>query len=414
MKLIRDKNIINYSQKYSPNKDIQNKILNSLNFQLTSCQQRVLNEIENDQQSPKQMLRMLQGDVGSGKTIIALLSMLNVTQHNRQACLMTPTDILSSQHYENLQYIVNKASLKINICLLTGKTNLKEKRLINEKLKNSQIDILIGTHALFQDKVLFGNLGYVIIDEQHRFGVEQRLELVKKANNADILVMTATPIPRSLNLTIYGDMDISKINQAPENRIPIITKKIPQSKRDEIILSLEKILSLKQKIYWVCPLINQGDTISDNTDIKLSDVMSSYELIAKQYPHKTAFIHGKMKNKDKESIVDNFKNGQIDILITTTVIEVGIDVAHATLIVIDNAERYGLAQLHQLRGRVGRNNLQSYCILLYDNIKVTNIGKKRLNLLSTSNDGFYIAKMLFNFLFTVFFDDFFQWASRRC
>ncbi len=356
------------------------------------------------------MMKLLQGDVGSGKTLVALLTIVNVVSNKTQSALMAPTDLLSIQHFNFFKKALEDTDIKV--ALLTGKAKIKERREIDLGLKNGDIDILIGTHALFQDNVIFKDLGFIVIDEQHRFGVEQRLELIAKASNPDVLVMTATPIPRSLTLTVFGDMSVAQIKSKPQNRLPIITNIISNSKKLKLIASLQNKLDLGEKIYWVCPLIDQNDKtahqdstnqdsinigqnnkiIEQEEDVIYSDVTQLGIELEKTYPGRVAILHGKMKSVDKDNIMQEFKSGELRILVATTVIEVGIDVPDATLMIIDNAEKFGLAQLHQLRGRVGRGNLQSYCMLMYNPKCLSKMSRQRLEIMRKSNDGFYIAE----------------------
>lgn len=371
------------------------QLLQTLGFELTEGQSEVIQEIEADMNSSSQMMRLLQGDVGSGKTLVALLTMLNVALDSYQSCLMVPTDLLSVQHYNFFKNALEKSDLGINVALLTGKTSAAERRKIYHGLETGEIKMLIGTHALFQEKITFKNLGYVVIDEQHRFGVEQRLELVKKAEHPDILVMTATPIPRSLTLTMFGDMQSSQIRTKPKNRLPIITSTSSIKRKAEIIQSLQKKLEQDERIYWVCPLIDQNDDLLDGEEedkFTYSNVVSTAAEIDQCYPGQVGILHGKIKAAEKDIIMQKFKAGEFKILVATTVIEVGIDVPEASLIIIENAEKFGLAQLHQLRGRVGRGHLQSYCLLVYDNRRLSAIGKKRLEVMKESSDGFFIAE----------------------
>ncbi|HJD66220.1 MAG TPA: ATP-dependent DNA helicase RecG [Rickettsia endosymbiont of Bembidion nr. Transversale] len=405
---------------YPKAKQVQANILNSLGFELTSYQQQVIEEIEKDQASGIEMMRLLQGDVGSGKTLVALLTMTNVAAAGFQATLMAPTDLLANQHYEFFVRALKNTDIKIG--LLTGKILGSARKNIMMQLENGEIDILIGTHALFQEKVNFKKLGYIVIDEQHRFGVQQRLDLINKGINPDVLVMTATPIPRSLALTMFGDMTISKLQGKPKNRLPIATNTMSINKIEHILEAINKKLVAGERIYWICPLIEQAkisDVIprldrniqktANNTnnfdwipwrdhgmtieaDSLLMDVMNRFNSIENIYKGCTGIIHGKMKNEQKDAIMKQFKDGEIKILVATTVIEVGIDVPEATLIIIENAERFGLAQLHQLRGRVGRGSLQSYCILLYNPKRLGKVGRGRFEIMKQTNDGFYIAE----------------------
>ena len=373
-------------------------VLSKLGFELTHGQLEVIKEIEQDQSSDIQMMRMLQGDVGSGKTLVALLTILNVVSSAAQCCLMAPTDLLAMQHYQFFCKALEDTVIKVE--LLTGKTSAKRQKQIKEDLANSKIDILIGTHALFQKGVEFKDLGYIVIAEQHRFGVEQRLELIKKAANPDVLVMTATPIPRSLTLTMFGDISVSQLKTKPRDRLPIITSIISNEKKSEVIKSLDKKLQMREKIYWVCPLIDQSDetlkTIfasEDNSDsVVFSDVTARFAELDKVYPDQVSMLHGKMKATVKDQLMQEFKEGAARILVATTVIEVGIDVPDSNLIIIENAENFGLAQLHQLRGRVGRGSRQSYCLLMYNPKRLSKMARERLKIMRESNDGFYIAE----------------------
>lgn len=415
-----------------PAKELQQRVLSKLGFTLTEGQLKAMEEIEEDQDQEAQMMRLLQGDVGSGKTLVALLSMLNAVASGYQACLMVPTDLLSTQHYNFFKKAISDicgdthsgrnaavgntardddapslASDKpINVALLTGKSKIKERRLIKEGLADGTIDILIGTHALFQDEVEFKQLGYVVIDEQHRFGVQQRLDLINKAEHPDVLVMTATPIPRSLTLTMFGDMAISQILTKPKNRKPIITKTMPIERKARLINSLQKKFDRGERVYWVCPLVDPKDKFLDDSEASehaseksailergcYSDVMTRYAELASIYPEKGAVLHGKIKSADKDKVMASFKDGQLQYLVATTVIEVGIDVPEATLIVIENAEKFGLAQLHQLRGRVGRGKKESCCVLMYSPKNFTPAAQRRLKTMRESSDGFYIAE----------------------
>jgi len=371
---------------------IQQEILDRLGFELTSSQSQVIEEIEADQKSAIEMMRLLQGDVGSGKTLVALLTIINVVIVKFQAVLMAPTDLLANQHYQF--FIKALEGTAIRVALLTGKIIGKQRKEVLSSLENGEIDILIGTHALFQEKVSFKNLGYIVIDEQHKFGVQQRLNIISKASNPDVLVMTATPIPRSLTLTMFGDMSISKLMNKPKNRLPIVTSIIPMTNLNKVIEDLNKKLLLKEKIYWVCPLIEQEDkeSVTQKENLPLTDITSRFESINNTYSNIVGILHGKMKSEQKEHIMQQFKYGHIQILVATTVIEVGIDVPDATLVIIENAEQFGLAQLHQIRGRVGRSNLHSHCLLLYNPARLSSIARTRFEVMRASNDGFYLAE----------------------
>lgn len=357
-----------------------------LPFDLTGAQKRVLREIRADVGSGHQMNRLLQGDVGSGKTIIALFSMLLAKDNGFQACMMAPTEILATQHYEKIRRQVEP--LKLRVEFLSGSTRPASRKRILSDLQSGEIDILIGTHALIEDPVVFNNLGMVVIDEQHRFGVEQRARLWRKsATPPHILVMTATPIPRTLAMTLYGDLDVSVIDELPQGRKPIITKHFYEKDRLKLFGFMRKQIETGRQIYVVYPLIKESEALD------LLDLEAGFDAITRSFPspqYSVGVVHGKMKNEDKELTMNYFKNNQIQILLSTTVIEVGIDVPNATVMVIENAERFGLSQLHQLRGRVGRGADQSYCILM-SKYELSTEGRKRLDAMVETNDGFEIA-----------------------
>ena len=355
-----------------------------LPFQLTKAQSKVVREILIDQKKAIAMNRLVQGDVGSGKTIVAIIAMFNVVKNGYQASMMAPTEILAKQHFEEIQRVLKNFSLKIQ--LLTGSTTQKNKELIKKELRSGAIDIIVGTHALIEDNVEFENLGMIVTDEQHRFGVTQRNRFSNKGKNIDILVMTATPIPRTLSLYLYGDLDVSIIDELPPGRQKIDTYyESMNSSRKVYEFALSEINNGRQ-IYIVCPLVEE------NEEMKLSSVEKLYEKLKEEYfgNIEIGMVYGKMPSKLKNEIMDKFKSGEIKALVSTTVIEVGVNVPNATMMIIENSERFGLAQLHQLRGRVGRGMHKSYCILLA-NI-TNNIVKRRLEILKKSNDGFFIAE----------------------
>ena len=361
---------------------------NHLPFELTNAQKRVIKEIRNDLGSNAQMNRLLQGDVGSGKTIVALLSMLIAKDNGFQSCLMAPTEILATQHFNGLSDLAK--NLNINIKLLTGSTKTSERKIIHEELENGSLDILIGTHAILEDKVQFNNLGLAIIDEQHRFGVEQRSKLWKKNEiPPHVLVMTATPIPRTLAMSMYGDLDISVIDELPPGRKPIQTVHRYDSNRLKVWKFLKDEIAKGRQIYIVYPLIQE----SEKMDYK--DLMDGYESISRDFPlpqYSISIVHGKMKPADKDEEMRRFAEGKTNIMVATTVIEVGVNVPNASVMVIESAERFGLSQLHQLRGRVGRGAEQSYCILMTGH-KLSNDSKTRLETMCATNDGFEIAEV---------------------
>lgn len=361
---------------------------NHLPFDLTGAQKRVLKEIRNDMGQPAQMNRLLQGDVGSGKTIVAFMSMLLALDNGFQACLMAPTEILANQHYIGLSELADKMGISIKI--LTGSTKTAERKVIHEMLESGQLKILIGTHALLEDKVQFHNLGLAVIDEQHRFGVEQRSKLWKKNSiPPHVLVMTATPIPRTLAMSLYGDLDLSVIDELPPGRKPIQTVHRFDSNRLKVWKFIRDEIALGRQIYIVYPLIQE----SEKMDLK--DLMDGYESISRDFPlpeYAISIVHGKMKPADKDAEMKRFAQGKTNIMVATTVIEVGVNVPNASVMIIENAERFGLSQLHQLRGRVGRGADQSYCILMTSH-KLSADSKTRLETMCRTNDGFEIAEV---------------------
>ena len=357
-------------------------------FELTNAQKRVLKEIRNDLGNPAQMNRLLQGDVGSGKTIVAFMSILLAIDNGFQACLMAPTEILANQHFIGLSEL--SKLLNINIKILTGSTKTSERKIIHEELENGQLQLLIGTHALLEDKVQFQNLGLAIIDEQHRFGVEQRSKLWKKNTiPPHVLVMTATPIPRTLAMSLYGDLDISVIDELPPGRKPIQTVHRFDSNRLKVWKFISDEIALGRQIYIVYPLIQE----SEKMDFK--DLMDGYESISRDFPlpkYAISIVHGKMKAADKSAEMKRFSEGKTNIMVATTVIEVGVNIPNASVMIIESAERFGLSQLHQLRGRVGRGAEQSYCILMTSH-KLSNDSKIRMETMTKTNDGFEIAEV---------------------
>ena len=366
------------------NSSLSKKILKNLNFKLTNGQEKIINEINKDLRSDKKMFRILQGDVGSGKTVVSFLTLANVLEIGFQSALMAPTAILAKQHFDLARKLFKNTKIKIRI--LTGKTEIKSRRKTLEDLKKGEIDLLIGTHALFQKKIIFKNLGYIIIDEQHKFGVKQRMLLAEKGGvNCDVLLMSATPIPRTMMLTIYGDMDVSRLLEKPKNRLPILTYSKPEKKIDELVEIIKKNLSENNQVFWVCPLIK------DSQILDYASVTKRYEWLKKKFPSQTSILHGELKQDEKDLILEKFLHKKSRILVSTTVIEVGIDFPDANLIIIENANKFGLAQLHQLRGRVGRGYKQGKCILLFkDNLSKNSI--QRIKILKRSSDGFFIAE----------------------
>lgn len=368
-------------------KDETFDFIKSLSFKLTNSQNKVLDDIFRDMTSDKQMNRLVQGDVGCGKTIISFVAMFNVIKNGFQSVLMAPTEILARQHYESSKKLFSKYNIKVE--LLVGSLKESEKKAIREKIENGEVDIIIGTHAVFQEKVVYKNLGFVITDEQHRFGVKQRLLLSKKSNNPDILVMSATPIPRTVGLVMFCDLDISTIDELPSGRGKVNTYFVDENYEERYMNFIKKHISEGRQAYIVCPLVDESDTL------ELQSVINLYERLKERYFQdvEIEFIHGKIKPVDKDRIMKNFESGKIKVLVATTVIEVGINVPNSNIMVIYNAERFGLSQLHQLRGRIGRGNYESFCILVSNN-KSTNV-KKRMDIMCSSNDGFYISEQDF-------------------
>ncbi len=375
------KKIKKTKKKFDPKK--QNEIMSNLDFSLTNDQAKTLSEINHDLCSDNKMFRLLQGDVGSGKTIVSLLSAFNTINSDFQVAVMAPTEILSRQHFLLAKKIFPE---NIKIELLSGKSTYKNKKIILDKLLKKEIDIIFGTHALFQKKVEFKKLGLIIIDEQHKFGVSQRKKLSDKAGkDCDVLLMTATPIPRTLTMTIYGDMDLSIIREKPNNRKTIKTYSKLESKIEDVIKFIKKEIKLGNQIFWVCPLIEESKKIDHTSAVKKS------EYLKKIFPNEVYLLHGKTTIEEKEKILNKFLRNEFKILVSTTIIEVGIDFPNANVIVIENANKFGLSQLHQLRGRVGRGNKESSCILMFKS-NLSENAKKRINILKGSNDGFEISE----------------------
>ena len=368
----------------SVKKLLLDSFLEKLPFKLTDSQIKVLEEIKLDLNGINPMSRLLQGDVGSGKTIIAISSLLIMIEKGYQCAFMVPTEVLAEQHYKSLIKLTN--SLFISVELLTGNTSEKKRKQIRRDLENGQVNVLVGTHALFEEKVIFNALGLVIIDEQHRFGVSQRNRLLKKGENAHLLSMTATPIPRTLALSIYGDLDVSQITELPPGRLPVATKIVSENNLSELFKIVEKEIESGKQAYVILPLIEESEKLNLNSAINIYEKLS--EEVFKQF--NVGLLHGKLNPNDKNKILSLFSENKINILVSTTVIEVGIDVPNASIMVIYNSERFGLSQLHQLRGRVGRDSYQSFCYLITsENNVLTN---KRLSVLQKSNDGFYVAE----------------------
>ena len=359
-------------------------VINVLPFKLTKAQLRVLEEIDNDMESDKSMNRLLQGDVGSGKTVVAMIAAYKAVKSGYQAAIMAPTAILASQHFESFGSILNQFGIKCE--LLISSISKKKKTEILEKLQNGEIDILIGTHAMLEENVSFKNLGLVVTDEQHRFGVKQRATIASKGKNPDTIAMSATPIPRTLALILYGDLDISIIDELPPNRKKIETYAVRKGMSERVNEFVRKQIDSGRQAYIVCPLVEENEELGLNSVIELEEKYKN-ETFSN---YKVAYLHGKMKAKEKDEIMEQFKNGEIQILIATTVIEVGVNVPNASIMVVENAERFGLAQLHQLRGRVGRGEYQSYCILKFEGNSETT--RQRMKVMCDTNDGFIISE----------------------
>ena len=383
--LRKRKNKKNFSTQTSiPKKFLLQDFLNRIPFQLTKSQEKVLDEIKHDLSGSSPMSRLLQGDVGSGKTIIAIVSLLIVLEKDQQGALMVPTEVLANQHYKNL--LKNLNPLFVSVELLTGNTPQKKRKEILTNLKNGMVDILVGTHALFEDKVIFNSLGMVVIDEQHRFGVTQRNRLLSKGENTNLLSMTATPIPRTLALSLYGDLDISQITELPPGRVPIKTEIISEEELDILFKFVEKEIDNGKQAYVILPLIEDSEKMNLSSAKKIFKYLSE-EVFTK---NNVGLLHGKLSSDEKNNVINSFLKNKIDLLVSTTVIEVGIDVPNASIMIIYNSERFGLSQLHQLRGRVGRGSHKSFCYLVTS--EKNGLENKRLSVLQKSNDGFYIAE----------------------
>ena len=368
------------------NAGLSEKLLSSIPYKLTKAQLKVISEIKEDLKSQKTMNRLIQGDVGSGKTVVAVYAMLMAAGSGYQSSMMAPTEILALQHYETLKEFIKMAELDVNIEILTGSVKLKEKEEILNKLKSGEIDIIVGTHALIEDNVEFNNIGLVVTDEQHRFGVRQRAKLSNKGKAPHILIMTATPIPRTLALMIYGDLDISLIDEMPPGRQKVITSIVTDKEKTKAYDFIKNQVNNGRQAYIVAPLVDESEVLELNSAVEIyKELKSSYFS-----GYKLGLLHGKMSNSEKEEVINKFYKGRINVLISTTVVEVGVNVPNAVVMLVLNAERFGLAQLHQLRGRVGRGNYQSYCILV--NESKSKKSKDRMNILKRTNNGFIIAE----------------------
>jgi ATP-dependent DNA helicase RecG len=362
---------------------LRKKIIDALPYALTSSQRQAAAAIADDLRQSVRMLRLLQGDVGSGKTVVALLAAAAVTEVGKQAALMAPTEILARQHIKTITPLAERAGLRVAI--LTGREKGKERRDILARLAAGEIDFLVGTHALIQDDVVFKALALAVVDEQHRFGVRERLALTAKGEAVDVLVLSATPIPRTLVLTYFGDMDISELREKPAGRQPIDTRAVPDSRLNEVMDAVGRALHAGKLVYWICPLVEESETVN------LTDAEARFESLKARFGDKVGLVHGKMRGTDKDRVMAQFAAGEIGLLVATTVVEVGVDVAAATIMVIENAERFGLAQLHQLRGRIGRGAEASTCLLLYRE-PLNEMSKARLKVIRETTDGFRIAE----------------------
>ncbi len=363
---------------------LRRKVIDGLPYALTKSQQDAAAAIADDLQKPLRMLRLLQGDVGSGKTVVALLAAAAVAEAGKQAAIMAPTEILARQHIKTITPLAERAGIRVAI--LTGREKGKERRAILSKLEAGELDLLVGTHALIQDDVVFKALALAVVDEQHRFGVRERLALTQKGEAVDVLVLSATPIPRTLVLTYFGDMDISELREKPAGRQPIDTRAVPANRLNEVIDAVGRAIKAKRRVYWICPLVEESDKI-DN----LIDAEQRFAGLQKRFGDHVGLVHGKLKGAEKDQAMMQFASGEISVLVATTVVEVGVDVPAASVMVIENAERFGLAQLHQLRGRIGRGSEASTCILLYRE-PLSEMSKARLSVIRETTDGFRIAE----------------------
>lgn len=365
---------------------LRHKIIDALPYALTTSQQDAAKAIAGDLNQPIRMLRLLQGDVGSGKTVVALLAAAAVAETGKQAALMAPTEILARQHIKTIAPLAERAGLRVAI--LTGREKGKERREIIERLADGEIDLLVGTHALIQDDVVFKGLALAIVDEQHRFGVRERLALTEKGDAVDVLVLSATPIPRTLVLTYFGDMDISELREKPAGRQPIDTRAVADSRTGEIIDAVGRAIDGGKLVYWICPLVEESEAEGIE---HLTNATKRFEILQKRFGDRVGLVHGQMKGAEKDRVMAQFSAGEIQVLVATTVVEVGVDVPAASIMVIENAERFGLAQLHQLRGRIGRGSEASTCLLLYHE-PLTQMSAARLKVIRETTDGFRIAE----------------------
>src|SRR6266481_1930091 len=369
--------------RYGGDGHLRNRIIDALPYALTASQRQAAAAITDDLRQPVRMLRLLQGDAGSGKTVVALLAAAAVTEAGKQAALMAPTEILARQHIKTIAPLAERAGLRVAI--LTGREKGKERREILARLEAGEIDLLVGTHALIQDDVVFKALALAVVDEQHRFGVRERLALTAKGEAVDVLVLSATPIPRTLVLTYFGDMDVSELREKPAGRQPIDTRAVPNSRINDVVEAVGRALKAGKLVYWICPLVEESETVNIN------DAEARFDSLKARFGDKVGLVHGKMRGPEKDRVMAQFATGEIGLLVATTVVEVGVDVPAATIMVIENAERFGLAQLHQLRGRIGRGSEASTCLLLYME-PLNEMSRARLKVIRETTDGFTIAE----------------------
>jgi ATP-dependent DNA helicase RecG len=365
---------------------LRNKIIDALPYALTASQRAAIAAITEDLRQPVRMLRLLQGDVGSGKTVVALLAAAAVAEAGKQAALMAPTEILARQHIKTITPLAERAGMRVAI--LTGREKGKERREILARLAAGEIDFLVGTHAVIQDDVVFKSLALAVVDEQHRFGVRERLALTAKGPAVDVLVLSATPIPRTLVLTYFGDMDVSELREKPAGRQPIDTRAVPNSRLAEVMDAVGRALSAGKRVYWICPLVEESE--AEGVE-HLTNATERFESLQKRFGGRIGLVHGQMRGTEKDRVMAQFAAGEIGLLVATTVVEVGVDVPAATIMVIENAERFGLAQLHQLRGRIGRGSEASTCLLLYKE-PLNEMSTARLKVIRETTDGFRIAE----------------------
>lgn len=381
--LVRKNQKRSNGRSFEVSKKLRAAIKKTLPFELTAAQERSIKEIDHDMREPTRMLRLLQGDVGSGKTVVACMAMMNAVESGTQAAFLAPTEILARQHEASLKPWLDAAG--VSFVTLTGRDKGKAREALLEKIKSGEAQIILGTHAIFQESVEFHDLGLAVIDEQHKFGVHQRLMLSAKGKGTDVLVMTATPIPRTLTLTAYGDMDVSRLDEKPPGRKPVDTRLINSEHIDDMIDGIGRQIKTGARAYWVCPLVEESELI----DLQAAE--DRYDILKSKFGSRVGLVHGRMKPLEKDAVMEQFAHGGLDILVATTVIEVGVNVPEATIMVIEHAERFGLSQLHQLRGRVGRGGDKSYCFLLYYG-PLGETAKERLSIMRQTEDGFLIAE----------------------